>query len=106
MVQIHITSSAGERRSLDVAPGSSLMEVARDADVDEIIGECSGSLVCGTCHVYVAAAWEGCLPAASGDERDLLDCGVEIRPNSRLSCQIVVDPALDGLEISTPARQR
>ena len=74
--------------------------------VDGIVAECGGNAVCATCHVYVDDAWTSKLEPVSDDEDALLDgTAAERRPNSRLSCQIKVQPALAGLVVRIPDRQ-
>ncbi|WP_443082457.1 2Fe-2S iron-sulfur cluster-binding protein [Tepidimonas sp.] len=88
------------------ADGRSLMKAALDAGVDGIAADCGGVLTCATCHVYVDEPWCAQLPPPSADEDTMLDYTAdERRPNSRLSCQIALTPALDGLTVTLPARQ-
>jgi len=92
--------------SVDAGDGASVMLAALTHGVDGIVAECGGNAVCATCHVYVDEAWTGKLPPVSDDEDALLDgTAAERRPNSRLSCQIQVQPALAGLVIRIPDRQ-
>jgi 2Fe-2S ferredoxin len=85
---------------------ASVMLAALMHGVDGIVAECGGNAVCATCHVYIDDAWAGKLDPASDDEDALLDGTASERlPNSRLSCQIKVAPALDGLVVRLPARQ-
>jgi ferredoxin, 2Fe-2S len=91
---------------LDARPGRTLMRAAVDAGVDGIAADCGGSLTCATCHVVVAAEWADRLPPPSADEQDMLEMTAsERRPTSRLSCQIVLDPGLDGLVVTLPLTQ-
>ena len=86
--------------------GATLMLAALTHGVDGIVAECGGNAVCATCHVYVDDAWTSKLEPVSDDEDALLDgTAAERRPNSRLSCQIKVQPALAGLVVSIPDRQ-
>jgi 2Fe-2S ferredoxin len=62
--------------------------------------ECGGSCACATCHVYVAQEWVNRLPGMESEERDTLDGGFEVEPNSRLSCQMIMTPDLDGLKVT------
>jgi len=85
---------------------ASVMLAALTHGVDGIVAECGGNAVCATCHVYVDEAWTGKLEPVSDDEDALLDGTASERlPNSRLSCQIKVTPALDGLVVRLPERQ-
>lgn len=90
-----------------VAPtGFSIMHAATTSAVSGILGECGGSAVCATCHVYVDSAWVDRLPAARENELDMLDCTAAERcPESRLSCQIKMESGLDGLVLHIPASQ-
>ncbi len=83
------------------------MRAAVDAQIEGIVGECGGAVMCGTCHVYVDPACRDKLPAMSQNEDDLLDCtAAERRSNSRLSCQLMMSPQLEGLSIQLPECQR
>ena len=92
--------------SVDAESGQSLMQVALQAGVRGIEGECGGTMVCATCHVYVAPEWIGRLPAPSEDELAMLEGAAALtREGSRLACQITVGPALAGLVVEVPERQ-
>ena len=95
----------GTRHEVDVPLGENVMRGALYNDLPGIAGECGGACSCATCHVYVAADWEEKVGKASSMEEDMLDFARDVRPNSRLSCQIKVSEALDGLVVSTPERQ-
>lgn len=82
--------------------GDTLMQLARAAGLP-VLGECNGSLACATCHVIVDPAWAGLLPPVSDDEEAMLDSVFDLTPTSRLSCQILLTDALDGLRASLPA---
>ena len=88
----------GDPREIEGTNGWTLMEVIRDAGVP-IKAECGGSCVCATCHVYVDAAWMPKLGQRSEEEADMLDLAIDVRDNSRLSCQIEYGPELDGLVV-------
>jgi len=92
--------------SVDAGDGASVMLAALTHGVDGIVAECGGNAVCATCHVYVDEAWLPKLAPVAADEDDLLDgTATERLPNSRLSCQIKITPALDGLVLHLPQRQ-
>ena len=92
--------------SIEAEIGDSAMRAALAHGIDEIVAECGGNAVCATCHVYVDEAWLAKLDPVTADEDDLLDGTASERlPNSRLSCQIKVMPALDGLVLRLPDRQ-
>ena len=81
------------------------MQAALTNGVPGILAECGGAASCATCHVYVDEAWREKAGPPSPMEEDMLDFGYDVRANSRLSCQIKVIEALDGLVVSTPERQ-
>jgi ferredoxin, 2Fe-2S len=98
--------SDGSSRSVTAASGASLMEAAVRNNVKGIDAECGGCLSCATCHVYVDPGWFAKLPAPGDDELDMLGfVAAERRPTSRLSCQIEVTEALDGLVVHVPPTQ-
>jgi 2Fe-2S ferredoxin len=81
--------------------GDSVMQLARSAGLP-VLGECNGSLACATCHVIVDADWAGRLPPPNDDEEAMLDTVFDLHPTSRLSCQIRLSPALDGIRMALP----
>ena len=92
--------------TVEAEDGATLMLAALTHGVDGIVAECGRNAVCATCHVYVDDAWTSKLEPVSDDEDALLDgTAAERRPNSRLSCQIKVQPALAGLVVRIPDRQ-
>jgi ferredoxin, 2Fe-2S len=105
MVKITYIDSAGTARTVDGEVGSTVMETAINHGVPEIEAECGGACACSTCHVYIDQAWREKVGEPSPMEEDMLDFAFEVRPNSRLSCQIKVRDDLDGLVVSTPSRQ-
>jgi ferredoxin, 2Fe-2S len=70
-----------------------------------IAAECGGCLSCATCHVYVSPEWADRLPPPSEEEQVMVECAIEVRDTSRLSCQLTYTDALDGIEIEIPASQ-
>ncbi|CAG4910466.1 unnamed protein product [Acidocella sp. C78] len=95
----------GTRRTVDAPSGLSVLEIAHKHGID-IEGACEGSLACSTCHVIVEPDWFAKLAAASEDEEDMLDLAFGLEKTSRLGCQIVMSPALDGLVVKLPAGVR
>lgn len=85
--------------------GSTVMETALRNNVASIVAECGGSCTCATCMVYVDDAWSAVVGPPSADEEEQLDSAFEVKLTSRLSCQIKVTDALDGLIVRTPAYQ-
>ena len=105
MVKITFIDSSGTARTVEAQLGATDMETAIKHGIPGIEAECGGACACATCHVYVDEAWREKTGAPSPMEEDMLDFGYDVRPNSRLSCQIKVTAALDGLVVTTPARQ-
>jgi 2Fe-2S ferredoxin len=96
----------GRADRVEAEIGDSAMRAAIVHGLDGIVGECGGSAVCATCHVYVDDAWIARLTAVGDDEDALLDgVACERQANSRLSCQIKITPDLDGLVLRLPQRQ-
>ncbi len=95
-----------ERKIIAAEPGQSLMRAAVDADIEGIAADCGGALTCATCHVMVREPWLAQLPALPTEEDDMLGfTACRRQANSRLSCQIMLTAALDGLEIDLPVSQ-
>jgi ferredoxin, 2Fe-2S len=105
MVSITFIDAHGESRTVEAEPGSTVMEAAIRNGVPGIEAECGGACACATCHVYVDENWLEKVGAPESMEEDMLDFAFEVKPNSRLSCQIRVREDLDGLVVNTPARQ-
>ncbi|MCL4776082.1 MAG: 2Fe-2S iron-sulfur cluster binding domain-containing protein [Gammaproteobacteria bacterium] len=99
MPKVIYVDSEGQRREVEVPVGSTVMEGAIDNDVSGIVAECGGACACATCHAYVADDWLAKLPPPSDMEDAMLESARERRPNSRLTCQIELTDALDGLEV-------
>lgn len=97
-MKVRVTDAGGREHELEGLEGWRLMEVIRDWGVP-IKAECGGSCSCATCHVYVADGWMEKLPPPSADEEDLLYSTLDKKPNSRLSCQILLNEGLDGIEV-------
>jgi len=95
----------GQERVIEAAAGATVMETAIDNDVAGIVAECGGACSCATCHVYVDPAWLDKLPAPDAQEDGMLDCVLDRRANSRLSCQLVIHEGLDGLVVRVADEQ-
>lgn len=95
----------GKHRTVDAPVGLSVLEIAHKHGID-IEGACEGSLACSTCHVIVDPDWFAKLATASEDEEDMLDLAFGLEKTSRLGCQIVMSPSLDGLTVRLPAGVR
>lgn len=105
MGTVTFISATGERTEAEAKTGESIMEIARNAGVDGITAECGGCLSCATCHVYLEGDWAARVPAPSSEEQVMVECAIDVRDNSRLSCQVKFTDDLDGIEIGIPASQ-
>jgi 2Fe-2S ferredoxin len=106
MTTINFTTPDGSRHAVTAADGQSLMQTARAAGLQGIVAECNGNASCATCHVYIEEATAATLPPPSEQEEDLLTfTASERKIGSRLSCQVVVGPELDGMEVEIPPSQ-
>lgn len=105
MPKITFIDPDGTERTIEAETGATVMEAAVNNDVPGILATCGGSCSCATCHVYVAPDWFERLGPLSLEELDMLDTAHDLEPNSRLSCQIMVTPDIDGLVVRTPPRQ-
>ncbi len=99
MPKLIVVNRDGAETEIDVTAGHSVMEAIRDNGFDELLALCGGCCSCATCHVHVDADQIGLLPAMSEDENDLLDSSDHRDDYSRLSCQIAMTDALDGLKV-------
>jgi len=95
----------GSRAEVDAPEGLSVLEIAHRNKI-ELEGACEGSLACSTCHIVVAPEWYDRLAEAEEDEEDMLDLAFGLTSTSRLGCQIIMKPELDGLVVSVPAATR
>ncbi len=105
MPSIKYIEFSGTPHEVEGEVGMTVMEVARKAEVPGIEAECGGACSCATCHVYVDEAWTAKTGTAQEMEEDMLDFAFDVRPNSRLSCQIKVTDELDGLIVHLPEKQ-
>lgn len=106
MVTVRFVSHDGHETKLDGSLGETARDLAIDFDVEGVLGACGGACMCATCHVYVDEAWAAKLPAVKPEEGAMLQNTVsERRPTSRLSCQIELTDALDGLVLHMPEDQ-
>jgi ferredoxin, 2Fe-2S len=99
MPVIHVKTRAGELREIEATVNQSLMEALRDHGIEDIEALCGGSCACATCHVYINERFRDRLPPLSDGESDLLDASDRRQAGSRLSCQIPLTTALDGIEL-------
>jgi len=106
MAKITYIEHDGTEHVVDVATGMTVMEGARDNNVPGIDADCGGACACSTCHAYIAPDWVDRLPAIDAMEEDMLDFAYQTDPaRSRLTCQIKVTDALDGLVVNLPEKQ-
>ena len=105
MPKITYQDYKGDSKTIEVEKGLSVMEGAIQNDIPGIDADCGGSMACATCHVYVEEKWLNKLPNAEEGEVDMIDMAFEPKKNSRLSCQLIVSDEIDGLEVTTPAKQ-
>lgn len=105
MIRVTYIEADGTERTGEGKPNFSVMEVAQLAGVEGIIAECGGACSCATCHVLVDPAWMDAVGAATEVETELLEFSEYVAPNSRLSCQISLTQALDGLIVRVPPKQ-
>lgn len=106
MPKVSYVAQDGHITEIEAKAGDSVMHAAVTNDVDGIIGECGGSMMCATCHCYVDEEWMGIVGARSADEDEMLSCAAsEVRSTSRLSCQIKLTADMDGLVVHLPGSQ-
>ena len=105
MPKITYQDQKGNSKTIEVENGLSVMEGAVQNNIPGIDADCGGSMACATCHVYVEESWFSKLPKAEDAEVDMIDMAHEPKKNSRLSCQLIVSENLDGLIVTTPAKQ-
>ena len=105
MPKITFIDAKGTARVVEADTGATVMEAAIRNSIPGIEAECGGACACATCHVYVAEDWSGKVGKPLPMEDDMLDFAFDVRPTSRLSCQIKMKADLDGLTVTTPAKQ-
>jgi 2Fe-2S ferredoxin len=105
MAKITFIAHDGTERPVEARNGMSVMEAAVNNSIPGIDADCGGACACATCHVYVDEAFLSKTGEQQEMEKSMLDFAENVRPNSRLSCQIKVTDALDGLRVTTPESQ-
>lgn len=106
MPKITFVNPDGSQTTVDTKAGDTVMSTAIANDIDAVVAECGGSMMCATCHCYVDDAWVEQVGARQDGEDDMLECAAsEVRDTSRLSCQIKITDALDGLVVHLPEDQ-
>ncbi|MEP0074100.1 MAG: 2Fe-2S iron-sulfur cluster-binding protein [Marinomonas sp.] len=89
-------------KNVEALPGQSLMEVALANDISDVVAECGGGAICGTCHVHIGDNWLDAVGPPDDFEEDVLDSVLNVSPSSRLSCQVLLTDEFDGLEVEIP----
>ena len=105
MPRVLYIEADGTEHTADAPEGWTVMEGAVKNNIPGIDADCGGACACATCHVYVEPEWVEATGAPAPMEEDMLDFAVDVRPTSRLSCQIKMTAALDGLTVRIPERQ-
>jgi len=103
MPKINITTRTGDKVSVKATVGQTLMEILRDRNDVEAL--CGGQAACATCHVHIDDPWMAIVGEAGENEAGLLEFSMEKQPNSRLSCQIHLSDAMDGLALAVAAAE-
>jgi 2Fe-2S ferredoxin len=106
LVKVTYVQPDGERRTLELEVGSSVMQGAIAEGLNGIDADCGGACACATCHVKVDAAWSALVGPPNAIEAEMLDTATNVDERSRLSCQIQLTPELDGLVVCLPSAQR
>ncbi|WP_295498919.1 2Fe-2S iron-sulfur cluster-binding protein [Sphingorhabdus sp. EL138] len=105
MIIVTFINAEGDSQEVHGVDGQSLLDLAQAAG-QPLEGTCEGQMACSTCHVIIDKGWFDKLPSAIEDEEDMLDLATGARRTSRLSCQIILTPGLDGLVVHVPAESR
>jgi ferredoxin, 2Fe-2S len=105
MAKITFIQHNGSEQTVEGQSGMTVMETAVKNMVPGIDADCGGACACATCHVYVESDWLEKTGARNPMEEDMLDFAFDVREESRLSCQIKVTDALDGLRVRVPEKQ-
>ena len=105
MPKITYIDSSGNKKTIEVQKGLSVMEGAVQNNIPGIDADCGGSMACATCHVYVKEEWFDKLPKKEDGEEDMIDMAYEPNKFSRLSCQLIVSDELEGLVVNLPEKQ-
>lgn len=105
MTRVTFITHDGEQYDIDAEDGQSLMTAAVDNDVPGIDADCGGSCACATCHVFIESVWTDKTNEQDEMEQSMLELADDKQDNSRLSCQISISPALEGLTVRIPENQ-
>jgi 2Fe-2S ferredoxin len=105
MATVIFVQHNGTEHPVEAPLGESAMQAAIGGSVPGVLADCGGSCSCATCHGYVDEAWISRVPGPESAEKDMLECALDVQENSRLTCQIRITEALDGLVIRLPKSQ-
>ena len=105
MALVKFITHDGNEFEANVNVGDTIMTAAIDNGIDAIIAECGGACSCATCHCYIDEAWNDKLSPAEEIEKDMLECALDPKPTSRLSCQVTMTEELDGIVVHLPESQ-
>lgn len=105
MVKVTFVEHDGTRHEVESPEGETIMRVALNNDVPGIVADCGGQCACATCHAYLNEAYFGLAGPVSEEEGDMLECAIDVKPTSRLTCQVVVTKTLNGITVSIPPSQ-
>lgn len=105
MVQITFKQPDNQEQTIDAPEGLSIMEVALRNNIDGIDADCGGGCSCATCHIYIDSSFSEITGKPSAAEEDMLDFAFDVRPESRLSCQIRITPQMDQMVVHIPQKQ-
>jgi ferredoxin, 2Fe-2S len=105
MPKITFIDATGTARTVEGDIGATVMETAIRNSIPGIEAECGGACACATCHVYVADEWSAKVGKPLPMEDDMLDFAFDVRPTSRLCCQLKIKADMDGLTVTTPSKQ-
>lgn len=100
MPNLVVVTRRGEEKVIEGKHGVSLMETIREGDIAELLALCGGCCSCATCHVFIDAAWTERVGPAGPDEEALLSGSAHKQATSRLSCQVIIDNAMDGMKVT------
>jgi 2Fe-2S ferredoxin len=105
MALVKFVTHDGNEVEANVNTGDSIMTAAIDNGIDAIVAECGGACACATCHCYIDEAWTDKVSPAEEIEKEMLDCALDTKDNSRLSCQVVMTDEMDGIVVHLPEKQ-
>ena len=102
---VRFVTHDGVETAADAANGDTILACAKDNAISGIVGECGGAMACATCHGYIDDAWTAKLEEPTEAELAMLSGCIDVRAGSRLTCQVVLTPELDGIKIHVPESQ-